>query len=72
MWDRVFMSCGRDGVFKNVQVLQLTPEQLDAYCEAEGVVWEQTGEKTAHIHGCGINCYCHGGLENTALRPRPI
>jgi len=73
MWSRVFMSCSRDGVFKGVKnMFEMTADQLDAYCEAEGVVWEELPENEIHIHGCDINCYCHGGLDNIMLRPRPL
>jgi hypothetical protein len=70
VWNRIFFSCDKNKVFGDAKVTCLSPEEIDEYCLNAGVVWEDLGDKEIHIHGCGIGCYCHGGVENKNLRPR--
>jgi hypothetical protein len=72
IWNRVHYSCNKKVVFGRLKVLTLTPIQLDKCCEKAEVCWEELPGKEIHIHGCGIECYCHGGpKESNNLRPRP-
>ena len=71
MWDRGHFSCNTRKVFGNSNPLMMTAEELDEHCRKAGVVWEELENNEIHVHGCGMECYCHGGKDNPNLRPRP-
>jgi hypothetical protein len=69
IWNRVHYACKVE-IFEGANVLEMEPEEIDEYCRKAGVVWEEKENKEIMIHGCGLDCYCHGGPENKNLRPR--
>jgi hypothetical protein len=70
IWGSVHFSCNRKKVFGDSDVLQMTPEQIDSFCRSAGIVWEKVDNNSIHIHNCGLDCCCHGGVGNKNLRPR--
>lgn len=70
IWNGAHFSCDSKKVFGDTDPLTLLPEEIDEYCRKADVVWQTCSDNKFMVHGCGINCHCHGGIENKYLRPR--